>query len=142
MVGRLELGGRDVAAGPVEPLGIPPGDPARRRELDLVDRVPGTPRTDELRLVEAVDALGEGVVIAVALAPDRGDRTLVGEPLGVPDGEVQARAVSTATSPPRSADRRLQMAISSASRASSARSEDDTRQPTMARLKASITNAV
>jgi hypothetical protein len=129
MVGRLELGARDVAAGPVKPLGIPPGDPARGGELDLVDRAPGTLRADELGLVEAVDGLGEGVVVRVALAPDRGDRALVGEALGVPDGEVLG-------------DRRLQIAISSASRASSARSELDTRQPTMARLKASITNAV
>ena|SRR5450759_3468590 len=74
MVGGLELGRRDVAAGPVEPLGIPPSDPGRGRELDLVDRAPGTPRADELGLVQAVDALGEGIVVGVPLAPDRGDR--------------------------------------------------------------------
>ena len=61
MVGRLELGGRDIAAGPVEPLGIPPGNPARGRELDLVGRPPGSLRPDQLGLVQAVDRLGEGV---------------------------------------------------------------------------------
>jgi hypothetical protein len=54
MVDRLKLGGRDVAAGPVEPLGIPPGNPGRGRELDLVDRAPGTLSPDELGLVQPV----------------------------------------------------------------------------------------
>ena len=142
MVGRLELGGREIAAGAVEPLGIPPGDPGRGRELDRIDGAPGTPGPDELGLVEPVDGLGEGVVIAVALAPDRGDGALVLEALGVPDGPPCTPRSLWWTSPPRSAVRRLQIAISSASRASSARRDEDTRQPTIARLKASITNAV
>ncbi len=48
MVGRLELGRRDVAAGPVEPLGIPPSDPGGGGELNLVGGPPGTPGPDEL----------------------------------------------------------------------------------------------
>src|SRR5664279_4544778 len=88
MVGRLELGGRDVAAGRVEALVVPPGHPGCGRELDLVDRPPGALGPDELGLVQAVDGLGEGVVIAVALGAHRGDGSLVGEPLRVPDREV------------------------------------------------------
>jgi hypothetical protein len=61
MVGRLELGRRDVAAGRVEAPVVPPGHPRRGRELDLVGRSPGTLGPDELGLVEAVDGLGEGV---------------------------------------------------------------------------------
>ena len=64
MIGRLELGWRDVAAGGVETLGVPPGHPARGGEFDLVGRPPGTAGTDELGLVQAVDRLGQGVVIA------------------------------------------------------------------------------
>jgi hypothetical protein len=69
MVGRLELDRREVAAGGMEALVVPPCHPGRGRELDLVDRPPGSLRPDELGLVEAVDALGEGVVVAVAPDP-------------------------------------------------------------------------
>ena len=61
MVGRLELGGRDVAAGGVEALVDPPGHPGGGRELDLVGRPPRSLGPDKLGLVEAVDRLGEGV---------------------------------------------------------------------------------
>ena len=47
----------------METLGVMPVDPAERSELEVVDRLPGSPaRTpDELGLVERVDALGEGI---------------------------------------------------------------------------------
>src|SRR3990170_3256831 len=82
MVGGLELGRRDVAAGGVEAAGGPEVDPPPGRQLDLLDAPPGA-AVDELGLVEAVDALGEGVVVAVAPRPDRGDCLDLSEPLGV-----------------------------------------------------------
>ncbi len=88
MVGRLELRRRDIATGRVETLGVPPGHPGRCGELDLVGRPPEALGADELGLVEAVDRLGEGVIVGITLGADRGDRTLVGEALGVPDREV------------------------------------------------------
>src|SRR5450756_2888261 len=94
MVGGLELGRWNVAAGRVEALVVPPGHPRRGRELDLVGRPPRPLAPDELGLVEPVDGLGEGVVVAVAPGSDRGDGTLVGEPLRVPDGQVLDAPVS------------------------------------------------
>ena len=46
---------------------------------------------DEIGLVETVEALGEGVVIAVALRPDRGNRSRLFQPLGVANGEILTR---------------------------------------------------
>src|SRR5674476_474241 len=65
MVGGLELGRWNVAAGRVEALVVPPGHPRRGRELDLVGRPPRPWAPDALCLVEAVDRLGEGGVVAV-----------------------------------------------------------------------------
>jgi hypothetical protein len=90
MVGGLELGRRDLAAGRVEALVVPPGHPRRGRELDLVGRPSRPLGSDGLGLVQPVDGLGESVVIAVALnrtdfggdfglRADRGDGPLVGE---------------------------------------------------------------
>jgi hypothetical protein len=73
MVGGLELGRRDLATGSVEPAGVPERDPVRGRELDLLDRPPGPATVDEFGLVQAVDGLGESVVVRVAPAPDRAD---------------------------------------------------------------------
>jgi len=57
MVGGLELGRRDVAAGRVQTLLVPPGHPRRGRDLDLIGCSPGPLRPNELGLVEAVDGL-------------------------------------------------------------------------------------
>ena len=84
MVGRLELGRRDIAAGGVETLLVPPGHPRRGRELDLVGRPPGSLGADEFGLVEAVDRLGESVIVGIALGADRGNGTRLGQALGVP----------------------------------------------------------
>jgi len=53
MVSGLELGWWDVAAGPVEPFGIPPGNPGRGDQLELVDRPPRASVAHVLGLVEA-----------------------------------------------------------------------------------------
>ena len=67
-VGRLELDGRDVAAVPVEALGVVPVHPRQCGEFDLVDGLPWTllGPVDELGLVVAVDRLGEGVVVGLS----------------------------------------------------------------------------
>ncbi len=61
MVGGLELGRREVAAGLVQSPGVPELDPLGGRELDLLDRAPGLAALDQLGLVQPVDGLGEGV---------------------------------------------------------------------------------
>jgi len=61
---------------------------------DLASRVPGRPRrakpfpVDEFGLVEPVDGLGQGVVIAVRDGPDGGLQAGLDEPVGVPDRGV------------------------------------------------------
>ena len=58
MVGGFELRRGDVAAGAVEPAGVPEVDPFGGRELDLLDRSPGSGAVDQLGLVQPVDSLG------------------------------------------------------------------------------------
>src|SRR5450759_5186937 len=101
MVGRLELGRRDVAAGPVKPLGIPPGHPGGGGKLDLVGGPPRALGPDELGLVEAVHRFGQGVVVRVPLAADGCDGTGVGEALGVADREVLDAAIAVVDQAPK-----------------------------------------
>jgi hypothetical protein len=58
---------------PVEPAVVPPVDPFGRLDLEVVDGAPWTMATDELGLVEAVDGLGQRVVVTVSFGADRGD---------------------------------------------------------------------
>src|SRR5215831_19387818 len=123
----------------MEPPLVPPIHPLGGGQLDLLEVPPGASPADELGLVETDHRLGQGVVVAVAAGTDRGNSAGLGQTLGVPNGQVLHAAVGVV-------DEAFQLllpahpiAISSASRASSAWSESETRQPTMERLKASIT---
>jgi hypothetical protein len=65
----LELGGRHLTAVAVEAVLVEPVDPRERRELELVDALPGPRRVgpvDALGLVEPVRRLSEGVVEALS----------------------------------------------------------------------------
>src|SRR5579859_2739825 len=99
MVGGLELGRRLVAAGLVEAAGVPEVDPLGGRQFDLLDRAPGFAPFDELGLVEPVDRLGQGIVIAVPLRADAAHRFGLGEALGVADREVLHPAVAVVDEP-------------------------------------------
>jgi hypothetical protein len=59
--------------------------PFQRRELDGLERPPWSATVDQLSLVEAVDRLGEGIVIAVTNAADGGLDTRLRQALGVFD---------------------------------------------------------
>ena len=72
----------------VEPDRVVPIDPEEGRELECFDGVPGSFVVDALCFVEADDALGEGVVVAVADAADRGQRAGLNEFLGVANREI------------------------------------------------------
>lgn len=85
----LELGGWDVAEVAVETLRGVPGHPPEGRELEVLDRSPGTwpcGSADVLGLVIAVHGLGQGVVIAVPDGPDRRCRSDLGEAFAVANG--------------------------------------------------------
>ncbi|MGF7122735.1 hypothetical protein J2X34_003159 [Rhodococcus sp. BE178] len=78
----LELGWRQVAAVLVESTVVEPVDPFESGDFDLVNGPPKAPRRDQLGLVEAVDRLREGIVVAVPGGPDRGVDAGLDEPLG------------------------------------------------------------
>ena len=67
---------------------VEPVDPLGGGQLDLLDGPPGLARFDQLGLVEAVDGLGQRVVIGAADGADRGLDAGFGEPLGEPDRRV------------------------------------------------------
>jgi len=69
-------------------LVVKPLDPLQGGELDGFQRAPGSASADHLGFVEAVDALRQGVVIAVADAADRGLNTCLGKTFGVADADV------------------------------------------------------
>ena len=62
----LELCRRDVADRLEQPTVVEPVGPFERRELDLVEVLPGTLLADQFGLEEADHRLGESVVIGVA----------------------------------------------------------------------------
>ena len=71
-VGLFELCWRGVAEVAVEALGVVPVHPAQGGEFDVVDAAPRPlgRSADEFGLVEAVDGLGEGVVVGIAHRAD------------------------------------------------------------------------
>lgn len=79
---------RNVADGLEQGVLIEPGDPLQRCQLHRLGAFPGATAMDQLRFVESVDRLGQGVVVAVALAADRRFDARLGESLGVADGHV------------------------------------------------------
>jgi hypothetical protein len=64
------FGWRDVADGLQQPAMVEPVHPFERGELDGFDGPPWSTSMDELRLVKAVDGLGQRIVVAVADAAD------------------------------------------------------------------------
>ena len=67
----LGLGERDVSDGAEHAVIVEPVDPAQCRHLHRLCIPPRSLPPGVLGLVEAVDGLGQGVVIAVADAADR-----------------------------------------------------------------------
>jgi len=62
----FDLGGGAHVELAVEAGVVPPPHPFEGRELDLLDRSPGPALADQFGLVEVVDRLGEGVVVALS----------------------------------------------------------------------------
>src|SRR3954451_24661930 len=78
----------DVADGAVQPAVVEPVDVLQGGQFDVVEAAPGAAAADEFGLVEADEGLGGGVVVGVALAPDRAEGAGGVEAFGVADGEV------------------------------------------------------
>ena len=85
MVARFGFRRRNIADRLQQPPVVEPVDPFERGELDRFEAAPRPAPVDDLGLVEAVDRLGEGVVIGIADAADRGLDAGLGQALGVLD---------------------------------------------------------
>ena len=72
MVGGFGLGGWDVAEGREQAAIVESIDPFEGGELDGLEGASRSALVDDLGLAEAVDGLGQGIVVAVADAADRG----------------------------------------------------------------------
>ena len=73
---------------------IEPRDPFERCQLDGLLRLPRAASVNDFRLVEAVDGLGEGVVVAVALAADRGLDTGFAEALRIANRNILCATIT------------------------------------------------
>ena len=73
---------------------IEPVDPFQRGELDGFEGSPRATAMDDFGLVEAVDRFGQGVVIAVADAADRGFDAGLRQAFGVSDRQVLTAAIA------------------------------------------------
>src|SRR6476469_5676461 len=82
------FGRRDVADGLQQATMVEPVDPFERGVLDRFEAAPRSTPVNHLGLVEAVDRLGQSVVVAVADAADRWLYPGFGEALGVLDRHV------------------------------------------------------
>ena len=91
-MGLLELHWWNVIAGAVKASVVVPVDPASGREFDVDDGAVGPlvedGGADALGLVEAVDALHEGVIVGVTDRSDRGQDLLESEMIGQPNRRV------------------------------------------------------
>jgi hypothetical protein len=88
VVGVLQFDRWDVAAVFVEAVVVEPVDPFGGGQLEFLDRAPGLAWFDQFGLVQAVDGLGQGIVIGASDGPDGGLDTGFGEAFGEPDRRV------------------------------------------------------
>jgi hypothetical protein len=68
----LSFGRRYIAERFQQAVVVKPGHPFQRSEFDGLTRFPGSATVNQLSLVEPIDGLGQGIVIAVAFAPTDG----------------------------------------------------------------------
>ncbi len=78
---------------------VEPRYPFERGELDCFLDFPWSPAVNQFGLVQAVDGLGQGVVIAVALAAHRRLDASFRQSLGVANADVLLGKVCTTPAP-------------------------------------------
>jgi hypothetical protein len=106
---------------------------SRGGELDRLERSPRSTPVDDFGLVEAVDRIGQRVVVAIADTTDGGLDARLGQAFGVLDGDVLAASVAVMNEASACTGLRSWRACSSASSTTLACAVRDTRQPTMRR---------
>jgi hypothetical protein len=90
----------DVSDGFEESAVVKPVDPFEGGELHVFESLPGSLLPDHFGLVEAVDGLGESIVVGVTPGSNGGDDAGFREALGVADGEVLDTAVTMVNEAP------------------------------------------
>ena len=90
----FELGRRDAAEVVEDASVVEPVDTFESGEFEIVEAAPGSLVANQSGLVEAVDRLGERVVIRIASGPDRLDNPVFGESLGVANRQILPAAVA------------------------------------------------
>ena len=85
VVALLGFGRRDVADGLQEPPVVEPIHPFEGGELDRLERSPRSTPLDDFGLVEAIDRLGQRVVVAIADTAHGGLDARLGQAFGVLD---------------------------------------------------------
>ena len=80
--------------------------PFERRQLDGLEAAPWLVPVDDLGFVEAVDGLGQGIVVAIADATDRRLDAGLGQALGVFDRDVLHAPVGVVDEPAARSGRR------------------------------------
>lgn len=88
MIRLLVLGRRHVPDRLEQPTVVEPVNPFQRRVLHRSKGSPRATRVDYLGLEEPDDGLGQGVVVRVADAADRGLGAGLGQPPGMANGQV------------------------------------------------------
>ncbi len=94
IVARFGLGGGNVSDRFEEAAVIEPSDPFEGGHLDGFEVAPGATSVDHFGLVEAVDGLGQSVVVTVADRADGWFDAGFGEALAVADRDVLAASVA------------------------------------------------
>ena len=79
---------RHVSNGLQQPAIVEPVDPGQGGELDCVEAPPSSTLMDDLRFGEAVDCLGESIVIGISHAADRRLDAHFGQALGVAVADI------------------------------------------------------
>ena len=98
-VARLSLGGRHVADRFEQAASVEPIDPFEGGELDCLEGSPRPTAMDYLGLEQTVDRLGQGVVLAVPDATDRGLDACLRQPLRVAQSKILAPPVAMVHEP-------------------------------------------
>ena len=78
----------------VEPAMVEPVDIFGRRDLKVVDAPPGSFSADQFGFEQRVERLREGVIVTIALGPDRGNSLGISKTVGISNGSILNSAVA------------------------------------------------
>jgi hypothetical protein len=99
VVDRFVLRRRDHPELTVQAAVVEPVDVVEGGVLDVLKPSPRTLVSDQLRLVEPIEGFGQGVIVAIAPRPHRGDRAGLGQALGVANRDVLHAAIGMVNQP-------------------------------------------